>query len=180
MQTWTFGPAGIYTATWDGVSKVTVTLTAGGAFVASFFAQSLTAAVASPEYQAILSPAPSAVTGLQLMATTGLAGFALQNATPTIQSWTAPNDGNLHRAQIFAVQHVVSTETGGGVQVVYTLPDGTVAAPHTALAGGAAAGDGILQNNLCILVQAGTTVTVKQASALTAGAAVVWAEIWAS
>jgi hypothetical protein len=59
MQTWTFGPAGIYTATWDGVSKVTVTLTAGGAFVASFFAQSLTAAVASPEYQAILNPAPS-------------------------------------------------------------------------------------------------------------------------
>ena len=45
MQSWTFGPAGAYTATWDGVSLLTVTLTTGGSFVEAFSAPSISSAV---------------------------------------------------------------------------------------------------------------------------------------
>lgn len=180
MQTWTFGPAGIYTATWDGVSRVTVTLTAGGAFVASFFAQSLTAAIASPEYQAILSPAPSSIVTPPLVATTGPAGFALQNATPNILTWTAPNDGSLHRVTVILTQTVTSNETGGSIRISYNDPLGN-AGSITPFPGGSTAGT--LPNSAGpapLIVGANTQVVLKQFTALTAGAAVLWAELWAS
>jgi len=179
MQTWTFGPAGIYTATWDGVSKVTVTLTAGGAFVASFFASSLTAAVASPEYQAILSPAPSANTGVQLVATTGVNGFALQNATPTILSWTAPNDGAAHRVLVLgSYLDVTSAETGGTLTFNVTGPDGGNVG-FGLFTGGLGTGAQVAAT-ISRPVKAGTTVSLVQTSALTAGAAILWTELWAS
>ena len=53
----------------------------------------------------------------RLVATTGVNGFMLQNATPNILSWTAPNDGNMHRLIVFATLHVTSSETGGKVLV---------------------------------------------------------------
>jgi hypothetical protein len=182
MQTWTFGPAGIYTATWDGISKVTVTLTAGGAFVASFAAQSLTQAIASPEYQAILSPAPQAGPGFSLLATTGAAGFTLQNATPTILSWTAPNDGQLHRVTCFGMLHVTSAETGGQISIQYFGPFGGASA-HTSQILAAGLGTdtaGQAPSFFNVSVGGGTTVSILQSTALTAGAAVLWAEIWGS
>lgn len=183
MQTWTFGPSGLYTATWDGIGKVTVTLTASGLFVASFAAGSLVQAVASPEYQAILAPAPAAGPGFSLVASTGASGFALQNGTPTILSWTAPNDGQLHRVMVFGQIHVTSAETGGQVSLQYFAPfSGSVA--HTSQLFAAALGtdtNGQLLGFVpAITVGAGTTVSILQISALTAGAAVVWAEIWGS
>ena len=39
----------------------------------------------------------------------GLAGFALQNATPNILTWTAPNDGNYHRVVVAASIGVTSS-----------------------------------------------------------------------
>ena len=42
-STWTFGPNGVYTASWDGSDTLTVTLTATGAFLESFSGQSLAA-----------------------------------------------------------------------------------------------------------------------------------------
>ena len=114
----------------------------------------------------------------RLQATTGPAGFALQNGTPTVISWTAPNDGQLHRALFFGSMHVTAAETGGQVNFSYTLPDGT-ANGVTAAAGGAGTGP---QNVFfyTVVVQAGSTVSVVQATALTLGAAVLWAEIWGS
>jgi hypothetical protein len=110
----------------------------------------------------------------------GTAGFALQNGTPNILTWTAPNDGALHRVALFAVKHVTSTETGGVIAVTYTLPDGTASAAHTLLGGSQASGDLVPSGAFLVLVEANTTVTVKQNSALTGGASIMWAEIWGS
>ena len=114
---------------------------------------------------------------LVLQATTGVAGFALQNATPTIISWTAPNDGNLHRFIVICSLDVSSAETGGAVSLVCT-PPGAGAQTTSLYAGGL--GTGPAYNTQERLVQPGTTVTVEQSSALTGGAATVWAEIWGS
>lgn len=116
---------------------------------------------------------------LRLVASTGVGGFALQNGTPTILSWTAPNDGNLHRVICPAMLNVTAPETGGEIDINATLPNN---APLTAtlIAGGQAAG--IFTSGgpqfWQVMVKPGTTVSVTQL-ALTAGAAVLWAEIWA-
>ena len=47
----------------------------------------------------------------------GRTGFALQDATPTILSWTAQNDGNLHIAILAVVIKVSSAETGGAISI---------------------------------------------------------------
>lgn len=118
--------------------------------------------------------------GLTLQATTGVAGFALQNGTPTIASWTAPNDGQLHRAMFFASLVISSGETGGAINVGFTAPDGTVVA-WGIFAAGQAAGYGYTQSPIVpAVVKAGTTVTISQGSPLTAGAAKLYAEIWGS
>jgi hypothetical protein len=115
---------------------------------------------------------------LQRQAGTVAAGFALQNATPNILTWTAPNDGQIHRFFLIGALEVTSAQTGGGVGVTFTLPDGSAASP-TWVAGNNAAGI-TFPNFRSGLVQAGTTVTLLQSSAQTLGAAVVHAEIWAA
>jgi hypothetical protein len=119
--------------------------------------------------------------GLVMVAGTGIAGFALQNGTPTILSWTAPNDGLLHRVTLFGLIHVTSLETGGQVSMQYFGPfGGATAHTSTILAAGLAADTGGQAANFFnVPVGPGTTVTVAQTSALTAGAATLWAELWA-
>lgn len=118
---------------------------------------------------------------LGLLATTqtatGTTGFALQNATPTILTWTAPNDGNLHRVICIVNGYVSSAETGGAVTLNTVLPNGQAATPNI-LAGGA--GTGPLAGSALRIVGAGQPVTLAQSSALTAGTAVIWAELWGS
>jgi hypothetical protein len=116
---------------------------------------------------------------LQPQASTGLAGFTLQNATPGILSWTAPNDGQLHRFTIFGSIHVTSAETGGQITVNYTLPDGSTPS-HTLFAAGLGVGDSTPALNLSIPIKPGTTVQINQNTVLSAGAAIMWAEIWGS
>jgi hypothetical protein len=173
---WAFGPAGQYTATWDGVGVVTVTVTSTGAFVTSFVAQSLTQAMASPELVNLLIPAQTPPVSLPLVATTGPAGFTLVNGTPNILSWTTPADGNMHRAIVIAAVHVTSTETGGQLNTTGNAADGT-AFNQLLIAGGAATG-AINRTQSSFLLQANTTLAVTQNTALTAGAAIAWAEIW--
>ena len=117
--------------------------------------------------------------GLALQKSTGPAGFALQNGTPTILSWTAPSDGQLHR--IFVIGSGVATvaETGGGVNVNYALPNGNVTPFPLLIPGGQGAGY-IAAGYVAAIVGSGAVVTVQQGSALTAGAAILWAEIWGS
>lgn len=118
-------------------------------------------------------------TGFVLLASTGAAGTPLTAGTPVFLTWTAPNDGNLHRIQVFSALNVTSSETGGAVGLGWTQPDGSVIAAAAQLF---AAGLGISTNwtPQFRLVKAGTSVTVAQTSGLSGGAAVLYAEIWGS
>lgn len=178
---WTFGPNGIYTATWDGVSTLTVTQTSGGAFVASFSGQSLADLTSSPQFLTLAYTPPAAPAALGLVATIGLTGFALQNGTPNLFSWTAPNDGAVHVFGVVSVKHVTSAETGGVISVVYQPVAGGGNHTTQILAGSLGTDTaGQVGTTVWGIVQPGSTVTVQQASALTAGASTAWAELWAS
>lgn len=111
-----------------------------------------------------------------LLATTGPSGTALTNGTPTILSWTAPNDGQMHRILVLGNLVVSSALTGGQITASNTPPGGAVNSPVLAAAGSGAGTHGLTQ--VSGVVQAGTTVTVQQGSAVTAGAATLLAEIW--
>jgi hypothetical protein len=110
-------------------------------------------------------------------ASTPVGGYTLINGTGNILTWTAPNDGALHRFTANGTQHVTSTETGGIIQVAFTAPDGT-ASTFNLFAGGS--GAGVTAGTGSRHVQAGTTVTVSQSSALSGGAAKVWIDLWAA
>ena len=113
---------------------------------------------------------------LAKVADTGINGFALVNGTPTIISWTAPNDGNLHPFVITGGTHVTVAETGGAVHGAWTLPDSTNASAGTDSGGRAPGGFGWTSQSG--VIGPGQTVIVSQSSALTAGAATVWAQIY--
>lgn len=117
--------------------------------------------------------------GLQQVASTGASGFALQNATPNIISWTAPNDGQEHRFLLLGNENVTVAETGGQVNVTFTRADGSGQNSAPIFGGTAGLGYHGIGNNSGI-VAPGTTVMVNQNTALTVGAATVWVEIWAS
>jgi hypothetical protein len=120
----------------------------------------------------------SAVGTLAKQAATPAAGFALQNATPTVISWTAPNDGNIHRVLVFAAMSVTSPLTGGEIDATLTVPDGTTSQPQ--LFPGNQSG-GAKNMSFCVyIVKAGSTFSLVQSSAASAGAGVIWAEIWGS
>lgn len=114
-----------------------------------------------------------------LLAATGTAGYTLVNGTGAILSWTAPSDGQMHRVSWFGQLWVTSAETGGAISISITDPGGHASTAQTIDAGGH--GINFHQMNYWnLLVQAGSTVTLSQASALTVGAAVLWAELWGS
>lgn len=115
--------------------------------------------------------------GWQLLAATALAGVPLVNGTQTILSWNVPSDGQLHRVCCMASLLVTSGQTGGLVNLSVTLPSpGSIA--NDALFNGGQAANSYMSFNPGTLVQPGSVVTVNQASALTVGAAVLWAELW--
>jgi hypothetical protein len=114
-----------------------------------------------------------------VQATTGLAGFALQNATPNILTWTPPNDGNMHRLLLIPVLVVTNAQTGGAVTYSYFTPNGQQQT-HTLWAGGLAVSTPLPTNLVVVTIAPGQPVVLAQSSAQTAGAASVWAEIWGS
>jgi hypothetical protein len=126
-----------------------------------------------------VSGLPAWAAALTLLATTGTGGYALVNGTGNVISWTAPNDGNLHRIQVFATLHITTTEVGGAIRVNFTDPAGGSGTPT--IFGGTQANGTYQPSSLSsVLVEAGTTVAIVQASALTSGAATLYAEIWGS
>jgi predicted RecA/RadA family phage recombinase len=114
-------------------------------------------------------------------AATPLAGVALVNGTPTILSWTAPNDGKPHYFQVIASMDVSVLQVGGAVGVAFTTPDQGSNANNAfpgLFTGAQAAGFNYNQvYSLSGVVKPGSTVSVMQTSALTSGAAVMWATI---
>ena len=125
------------------------------------------------------NPGLSATAALQQQATTGTSGYALVNGTGNIITWTAPNDGNAHRAEVFFSSDVTSAATGGQIAVGFTVPDGTTVVKQILAASQSQAGyPAATQIN--VMIKAGSTISVQQYTALTAGAQTVWAELWAS
>lgn len=118
------------------------------------------------------------VSALNLVASTPVAGFALQNATPTILSWTAPSDGQLHDVLVMTTETANGAAVGGAVGLTLTAPDGTVGTPQ--IYGGTPGAGFHNASFVTYIVQAGSTFQVNQTSALTAGIATMWARIWAS
>jgi hypothetical protein len=119
--------------------------------------------------------------GLELQASTGAAGFALQDATSTILSWTAPNDGNFHRAIVLGIGNVTVAATGGQVNLVGTDIAGNSINAVLLAAGLSTIGTNAFNNasnRMLVTVKPGTTLSITQESALTAGAVTVFAEIW--
>jgi hypothetical protein len=121
------------------------------------------------------------VPALQLQAATPVAGVALVNGTPTILSWTAPNDGKLHRFELFGGESVSVTQVGGLINTTFTAPDGS--AQTIGLFGPSlAVGYWLISNYYqgISLIQPGSTVSIVQATAQTSGTAKVYCEIWGS
>lgn len=121
---------------------------------------------------------PFGAPALQLQAATPLAGYTLVNGTGTVLTWNVPNDGKLHRFTVYASQDVTVATTGGNIAVSWTMPDNTGGAWGVLPGTQASLGFNFSQTSYLVLAKPGTTVTVTQSSALTAGAAVAWAEIW--
>lgn len=115
--------------------------------------------------------------GLALVASTPSGGFALQDATPTILSWVAPNDDHLHIA-LYSIGYTVGAATTGGEVGVGKTGWGPVSA--------VSAGQGVVTviqeasiGFSAIVLGPGETVMISQMTALTAGAENIYAQIWA-
>lgn len=123
----------------------------------------------------------SVPSGLQKVIDSGIGGFALQNGTPTIASYTAPNDGNLHRVDVAHMLNVTSAETGGQLSIhlknAAGVDQGSVEIHAGGLGVGWQVGEFGAQKPFAILP--GWSITIQQDNALTAGAAIFYYQIWA-
>jgi hypothetical protein len=109
--------------------------------------------------------------------TSAVAGYTLINGTGNILVYNVPNDGLVHTVNVATNMNVASLETGGQIQVLFTTPDGTAQTFQQHAAGLAA---GLARTNSACLCKPGTTVTLQQSTALTAGAATLWGSMWSA
>ena len=122
---------------------------------------------------------PAWLLHLQQQSATAVGGYTFVNGTGTIISWTAPNDGLLHRAFFYGYTHASATMTGGQINYAFTDPGGNAFTGIELIPAGITTGN--FQENLVFLpVEANTTVTISQGTAMTGGAAKGWFEIWGS
>jgi hypothetical protein len=128
----------------------------------------------------LFSGAAQLTGGLAKVAATPVGGFALANGTSTILTWTAPADGQIHRASVYGSEDVISAMTGGNVNVTWTDPSGGSQAWTIFPSASSAGWNYAISQPPDLLVAPGSAVAVVQATALTAGAATLWAEIRAS
>lgn len=121
------------------------------------------------------TPTPRRQTAL---ASTGSSGFAKQNGTPVIATWTAPNDGVLHYADVSYLVNVATAETGGQVQVQLQNTTPATVATKTIDAGGNGTGYALPTAYAAkFSVPPGYTFRLIQSTALTVGASTVYASI---
>jgi hypothetical protein len=121
--------------------------------------------------------APQATT-----ATNFPSGYALVNGTGTIFSWTPPNDGQLHHFLLDLFLLVTSNTTGGDISLTFWDPADFSAHTEIILGGTQSVGPHgtTLQGYSNIPVPGGKPVTLAQTSAMTAGAATLWADLLGS
>ena len=110
-----------------------------------------------------------------ITAETSATGVALINGTQTILSATVPNDGKVHFVQCIAQKQITTALTGGEIVMSWTLASGTV---HTNPTAGTTVGTHFLSISTSLTIaKPGTTITLRQNTAMTAGAAKVYAKI---
>ena len=115
---------------------------------------------------------PAAPAGIPITAETSATGVALINGTQTILAVTVPNDGKLHFLDLRAYKDVTATLTGGQLTITHSqpaTPSLTTNTPSTTVA--------VHGFSVAMLVLPNTTVTLTQSSAMTAGAAKIYAKI---
>lgn len=116
------------------------------------------------------------VLGLTLVAEAD--NFVLQNGTPTILSYTLPNDGRLHGVLVVASCVPTASMTGGACTFSFTDgASGNVTGPLTAFAGGFGVGS-LPGTSSGQLLSGGSTITIAQSSALTVGAGTLRVRIY--
>jgi len=117
---------------------------------------------------------------LVVVATTGENGYALVNGTGAILTWTAPNDGALHVAIVIAGAVAPGPAVGGAVGVMAS-PDGAhfTTTPLFNAALGTGTYEGSNGYPVTSIVAPGSTVTIEQTSAMTAGGVILYAVIMA-
>lgn len=135
----------------------------------------------SSGYNTIGPAAPS------LQATTGASGYTLVNGTGDVITWTAPNDGNLHRFIVYIRLIVQTNLTGGQIFIQNanaSLANAVNGSGTFAYNANTGAGDYILlRSNVSDekgILGPGETIKITQSTAVTVGAAVLYAEIWGS
>ena len=114
-----------------------------------------------------------------ITAETSATGVALIDGTQTILSVAVPNDGKVHTilAAVF-VKDVTAALTGGLVRFHWTPgPTSTPTTQGTARTTVATYYLSLVQANTNMSLKPGTTVTLKQTTAVTAGAATIYAKI---
>ena len=117
----------------------------------------------------------SSGTGI-ITAETSATGVALINGTQTILTATVPNDAKVHTAQVLFAKDVTTALTGGATAFTVTPLVGTPIVTTTTVTAVGYHG-GATTSATIHLVKPGTTVTLKQTTAMTAGAAKVYAKI---
>ena len=119
---------------------------------------------------------PAEPAGIPITAETSATGVALINGTQTILSVTVPNDGKPHQLIATALKDVTTALTGGAVTLTLTaLVTTAVTFPMTRTTVGTTRIT--TTSNSQTIVKPGTQVTIKQTTAMTAGAAKVYAKI---
>lgn len=111
-------------------------------------------------------------------AETSATGVALIDGTQTILSVTVPNDGKVHTLlALCGLKNVTTALTGGVLAYHWTLTSGTLfTQPTTGVTVGVHSRN-IVGSFTAVTLKPGTTVTVTQSTAMTAGAAKVYAKI---
>ena len=108
-----------------------------------------------------------------ITAETSATGVALIDGTQTILTATVPNDGKVHNLLFNVYKDVTTALTGGQLTITHSQP-ATLSASTKTTATTVAVHQ--IANGV-MLVLPGTTVTLSQSTAMTAGAAKVYAKI---
>ena len=128
------------------------------------------------ELVTITGKATVSVPSAPIVAETSAIGVALIDGTQTILTATVPNDGQCHLVLASMWKDVTTALTGGQTRLQWVVPAGTGVGADTTLTAVGTSGVSTSTTGDTV-VKPGTTVSVLQTTAMTAGAAKVYAKI---
>lgn len=126
----------------------------------------------------VTGKAEASVPTAPITAETPATGVALIDGLQTILSVPVPNDGNMHTiVSAWAIKDVSAALTGGAVSISWTPYKGTDQTLTDSASTALVYETNVVFTSAITSLKPGTTVTVKQTTAMTAGAAKVYAKI---